>query len=131
MKEDQIELSVTIPPSLNKLFAWYPKRHKSDDYKDWETIVELELLDQIQYNIQWNEWLEVSYSYFMPIYYKNGKKKKIDVFNFEKALTDKLCKHIPGLKDEHIQWWHVWKFDSDRNKVKIIIKEIKERKCKY
>jgi hypothetical protein len=30
----------------------------------------------------------------MPLFYKNGNKKVIDIANFEKSLVDELCKNI-------------------------------------
>jgi Holliday junction resolvase RusA-like endonuclease len=33
------------------------------------------------------------------LHYKNGKKKVMDVANYEKVLSDMLCHEIPWLED--------------------------------
>jgi hypothetical protein len=37
MREAQIEITLTMPPSVNVAYAGYPKRHKSDIYKNWQS----------------------------------------------------------------------------------------------
>jgi Holliday junction resolvase RusA-like endonuclease len=39
------------------------------------------------------------YVFHTDLHYKNGKKKVIDVGNYEKVLSDFLCHEIPGLED--------------------------------
>ena len=126
MVEETIKLKLTIPPSLNKLFAWYRVRHKSDDYKDWIRKAVYELSEQKQYSITGDNWLIVNYIYYTPLYFKNGKIKKIDVFNYEKALSDLLEKSIPGFQDEKIRIGRVEKINSTANIVEIEIKEEKK-----
>jgi hypothetical protein len=38
----------------------------------------------------------------MPLYFKNGKKKIIDVFNFEKLLSDFMAKKMPYTDRERV-----------------------------
>jgi hypothetical protein len=45
-------LEFTIPPSLNKLFAGYHKRHKSDEYEKWLKLASIELASQTDYTIK-------------------------------------------------------------------------------
>jgi hypothetical protein len=71
LQKIDMHLEFTTPPSLNKLFAGFPKRHKSDEYKNWITIASNELLTQTRYNITGDEWLEVNLTFFIPLYYKN------------------------------------------------------------
>jgi len=126
MKEEYIRITLTVPPSVNILYNNAKKwRTKTDEYKWWEKLALYEYSKQgMNYKIKWNNWLLVSYTYFMKIINDNWTKKKIDVFNFEKWLSDCLTKLIPGFKDEHIKKWFVEKIDSDRNEVEILIKEI-------
>ena len=119
-----MNLEFTIPPSVNKCFAWYPKRHKSDIYKQWLEKASIELLKQTKYKITWSEWLEFNATFFLPLYYKNWKKKKQDLDNFLKPLLDFLWDNIEWFKDEYIKVIKAEKKDSELNKVKIYVKEI-------
>jgi Holliday junction resolvase RusA-like endonuclease len=119
-----INLELTIPPSLNVAFAWYPIRHKSNAYKKWEQLAGLELKKQEQYEITGDKWLYAEYTYLQPLFYKNGKKKKQDIDNYAKILTDFLVKQIPWLKDEHIKQMHLHKEDSKNLKVIVKIYEL-------
>ena len=127
MTEENIELILPIPPSVNGLYmnVKWKWRVKTAPYKDFEEHVGILIawMDKT-YKITWNKWLLVEYNYYMPIYYKNWNKKKIDVFNYEKALSDVIEKNIEWFKDQNIKRWIVEKHDSDRNEVEIIIKEI-------
>ena len=123
-KEEYIKLELPLPISVNKAYAWYRVRYKSNEYKQWIRQAELEMLKQTRYTITWDNWLYVHYEFLMPCYYKNGKKKVVDVANFEKVLSDFLTKNIEWFKDEHIKRILLSKTDSNENKVIILIKEI-------
>lgn len=124
-KEESIKITLPIPPSLNWLYTWIKRRRKSDEYKDWISSVDV-LFSKMdtKYTIHWNNWLEVEYEYFFSIYNKDWSIKKKDVFNYEKALSDVLTKHIKGFEDEKIKRWFVEKHDSEENTVNITIREI-------
>lgn len=124
MKEESIKLILSIPPSINTAYSWYKVRHKSDKYKEWEKLAFFELQKQTKYKIKGDSWLFVSYTYYTPLFYKNWKKKVIDVFNYEKILSDFLSKQIDWFEDHKIKLWRVEKVDSIENIVKIEIKEI-------
>lgn len=119
-----MNLEFTIPPTLNKLFKWKQRRSKSDDYKNWLELAQVELLKQETYKITGDEWLEVNLTYFMPLYNLNGSKKKKDLDNYMKALFDFLWDNIEWFKDEHIKVIKAEKKDSELNKVKIYVREI-------
>lgn len=119
-----MHLTFTIPPTLNKLFAGYPKRHKSDEYKQWLELASYELLQQERYKITGNEWLEVNLTYFMPIYNKNWTKKKKDLDNYFKAIMDFLWDKIEWFKDENIKVIKAEKKDSELWIVKLYIREL-------
>jgi hypothetical protein len=70
-KEEYISITLPIPPSVNECFAGYPKRHKSDKYKHWIALAELEMRKQTKYKLIGNEWLKIDLNYFLPLYYKN------------------------------------------------------------
>lgn len=123
----EINLILPLPISVNQAYSWFTRRHKSNEYKEWEFRAYQKFLEQKKlksYEIKWDEWLFVVYKYYMPLFFKNGNKKKQDLFNLEKALSDFLWKHIPWFQDQHIRCWYVEKIDSDRWEVEIIIKEI-------
>ena len=92
-----------MPPSVNKAYAGFPKRHKSNEYKKWEKEAEKALKTQVKYEIEWDNWLSAMYILWIDLHYKNGEKRKIDVCNYEKIVTDFLCKKIPWLQDHKIQ----------------------------
>ena len=120
------KLELPLPPSVNGLYAGKTRRFKSNKYKDWIQEAYIKLKQQETYKIEGWEWLEVRYGFYMPIYNKNWTKKKIDTFNYEKALSDFLADNIEWFKDEHIKKWTVEKFESEENKVIIFVKEINE-----
>ena len=121
---EYMRLKLSLPPSVNWLYAGKVRRYKADKYKEWIVTAKRELLTQTKYKIHDTEWLEVRYAYYMPIYNKNWTKKKIDVFNYEKALSDFLADNIQGFKDEHIKQGYVEKHDSEDRYVIIFVKEL-------
>ena len=110
--------------SVNKAFSWYPKRHKSDEYIEFENKIDIFFLENPPPIITDDNWLSVQYRFYFPIYNKNWSKKVKDTFNYEKALTDCLSKHIKGFEDHKIKWWSCWKYDSEKEYIEIEIKEL-------
>ena len=111
--------------SVNKAFNWKVRRYKSDEYVEFENKMEayfLELWEKLE--IDWDNWLSVQYRFYFNIYNKNWSKKVKDTFNFEKALTDCLSKHIKGFEDHKIKWWSCWKYDSEKEYIEVEIKEL-------
>ena len=98
-----IHLKLPKPPSLNEAYAGYPKRHKSDKYKEWEKLADISMKTQPKFEIEGNKWLSAMYILWIDLYFKNGEKRKIDVANFEKIATDYLTKKIPWFLDHHVQ----------------------------
>lgn len=84
-----------MPPSVNKAYAGFPRRHKSNEYKKWEIEAEKEMRTQERYTIEGDNWLSATYILHTDLHYKNGKKKVIDVANYEKITSDFLCHAIP------------------------------------
>ena len=121
---EQIKLTFTIPISVNQAYAGMTRRYKSKQYKEWEKIFKHEYNNQTKYWITDDDWLQAEYNYYMPIYNKNGTKKVKDVANYEKILTDALCKVIEGLEDHKIKSIKLEKHDSDRNEVEVLIKKV-------
>lgn len=119
-----IKLTLPIPISVNQAYAWKARRFKSKVYKEWEAEATAEYYrNWEEYSIEWDEWLEVNYKYFMPLHYKNWKKKVQDVFNYEKCLSDWISHNIEWFEDHKIKRWIVEKFESNRLEVEIEIKE--------
>ena len=111
--------------SVNEAFAWYSKRHKSDKYKEFENKMEAFFLkENNNLEIFDDNWLSVNYRFYFKIYNNDWTKKIKDAFNYEKALTDVLTKHIKGFKDHKIKGWSCWKFDSEEEYMEIEIKEL-------
>lgn len=92
---DHICVKLPIPVSVNHAFAGKAKRYKSPEYRDWIEKANLIMNRYGGFSIEGDEWLRVEYDYEMPLFFKNGKKKVQDVFNYEKALSDFLTNRIP------------------------------------
>ncbi len=129
MKEESIIIELPMPPSVNTLFAWKVRRYKSDKYKAWilEAINSFNKIPT-KYNIKWDEWLEVHLNYFFSSYTKKWDKRIKDTDNYCKATLDFLCDNIEGLQDHKIKRIIQEKHDSDKNIVKILIKEMPNEK---
>ena len=124
-KEDFISLELPMPISVNTAYAWKSIRHKSKQYKKWIQLADIEYSkNSINYSIKWDNWLEVRYNYFFSLYTLKGKKRIKDVWNYEKVLTDYICTKIEWLEDHKIRIINLEKHDSDKNTVKILIKEL-------
>ena len=128
-KEECIVLELPLPPSTNQLYStiktnWKTKRVKTKKYKNWFELATYEMLNQKKYEICWNNWLKWQYNFFMKIYNKDWSKKKIDTDNRVKALQDLLEHNIKWFEDKHILEFTAKKIDSDKNIVKLIIREI-------
>ena len=122
------KIKITIPfmsISVNEAFAWYPKRHKSNSYKEFENKM-FKFFAELweRFEITWENFLEVKYIFYFKIYNKDWSIKQKDTFNYEKVLSDCLSKHIKGFEDKKIKYWIVWKIDSDTEKMEVEIKEI-------
>ncbi len=112
-----ISLKLPFPISVNKAYAWYPKRHKSNDYKKWETEARNALRTQQKYTIEGDEWLSAMYIFHTQLHYKNGKKKVLDVANYEKVLSDFLSHEIVWLEDHKFLTMTLTKKQSDTDYV--------------
>lgn len=119
-----IILELPLPPSINECFAGYPKRHKSNKYKERLNLASYSLVTQEKYTITGDEWLSADFVFHLPLYYKNWNKKKQDIDNFFKSILDFLTDNIKWFKDENIKELTAKKIDSDKNIVKILIKEL-------
>ena len=121
-----IHLILPHPISTNKAYAWYPRRHKSKEYVEWEREAEKAMRTQTKYSIEGDEWLSMTYILYTPLYCKNGKKKKIDIANYEKTTTDFLCHHIPWLEDHKILTFTGIKkeVDDKGKRIEIFIEEV-------
>ena len=122
MNEKSINIIIPMPPSINTAYAGYPKRHKSNEYKQYEKIVWLYLKKE-KFWIEWDKWLNVIYDYYFPLYNKDWTKKIKDVWNYEKCLTDTLCKNIKWFEDHKILNIKMSKNNSEKSFVKVTIYE--------
>ena len=128
-----IHLKLPKPPSVNEAYAGYPKRHKSDKYKDWIKLADNALKTQLNYSIQGDNWLNAMYILWTPLHFKNGNKRVIDIGNYEKIVSDYLSgwkkpqnAKIPWFYDHKIQIMTLLKKESweDEEYIEIIIDEI-------
>ena len=101
-----IYLRFTLPPSVNIAYAWKDIRYKSDPYKKWEEIADLELRKQLKYEIIWDEWLTAKYTLHIDLFAKNGSKRIIDVANYEKCMSDFLWGHVDPITRKSLTRTH-------------------------
>lgn len=121
---DHISIRLPIPISINKAYAGKERRYRSREYLAWIDHANLIMNRYGKFSISGDEWLAVEYTYDMPLYCLDGKKKIQDVGNYEKVLSDFLVKRITGFQDHRIKKITLEKNDSDTNYVTIKIYEI-------
>mgnify|MGYP000323083433 CR=1 FL=1 len=121
----EIRLILPTPPSLNTLYAWnWRKRYKSEKYKEWIELAQLNYNQQERFIIEGDNWLEVEYKFYTKILNKDWSKKIKDVANYEKALSDFIADNLEWFSDHKIRKMKLEKIESWRDEVEIIIKEI-------
>jgi Holliday junction resolvase RusA-like endonuclease len=124
MKEDFIAITLPMWPSVNWLFSWKVRRYKSDEYKRWLQLADIEFNKiETTYKITGDSWLYVELHYFFSLYTLKWNKRVKDTSNYEKAVCDYLSTKIEGFEDHKVKRIIQEKHDSDKNIVKIIVKE--------
>lgn len=124
MTEKSIILSFPfLPCSMNEAYAGFPRRHKSNKYKEFEKKMEIHMRKYPKFEIDGDRWLSVKYVFYFPLFFKNGNIRKRDLCNLEKTLSDCLAHHIPGFLDEKIKEIAMIKEDSEEERMDIIIYE--------
>lgn len=114
-----------MPPSINMAYvnARGKGRVKSKEYVQWERENEHVNINE-WYRIIGDDWLEVRYTFYFPLYTKTKSKKVKDLFNYEKCLTDFLTKKIDWFEDHKIKLWIVQKIDCANESVDVEIREL-------
>lgn len=130
-------IHITLPLSVSVNAAYGNKkprpgkkggRYRTSAYRKFIKDA-TEVMDQYDvYEITGDEWLKVVYIVNIPLYTKDGKKRIVDVFNYEKTLSDFLAKKITGFEDHKILEGRVIKQNSDKNTIEVYIYETKESK---
>ena len=115
--------------SVNNAFRWWgewKRRYKTKDYSDFEWRVFSFFRDNHKsiWNIEWDNWLKVSYKYYFNIYNKDWSKKIKDTWNYEKTLTDRLSGHIKWFEDHKIKVLVQEKEQSEDEFIEVEIEEI-------
>lgn len=124
----EIKMTLPIPPSVNGLYSGRERRFKSKGYKEWIEDARASQIGTQHHTIHGDEWLEVFYTFYTPIFNKGNKKiKKWDAENFLKAASDFLGEWIPGFDDSKIRIGHYEKIHSERREVEIVIREISSK----
>lgn len=104
-----IHLKIPLCPSVNKAYAGFKIRHKSNDYKKWEILAWNSLKTQTKYSISWDSWLSATYILWIDLHCKNGNKRVIDCANYEKLTSDFLSHNIEWFKDHKLLSVHIMK----------------------
>ncbi len=132
-KEEYISIELPMPPSLNSLLKtnkrWW--KSKSKEYIDWLKMADIEYSKiKTNYKIIWDEWLYVELHCFFSLYTLKWAKRIKDTANYEKAVVDFLAGtrkrkwKIEWFSDHKIKRILQEKHDSEKNIIKILIKEI-------
>ena len=118
-------ITLPLPPSVNGLYAGKVRRFKSKKYEEWIARA-LDAFGTKYDNTEINPevWLKAKYTFYMPLWYKNGNIKRRDVANYEKAASDFIGDHLTGFEDMMIKDIRLIKIDSTRNEVECIITEM-------
>jgi len=120
-------IKLTIPfmsISVNTAYAGNKRRYKSDDYVEFSDKMEYFFKTLWEkWEIYDDNWLSVQYRFYFPLYNKDWSKKIKDIDNYEKCLTDCLCKWIKWFSDHKIKIMSLSKFDSQEEFMEIEIKE--------
>ena len=121
-------IKLTIPfmsISVNTAYAGNKRRYKSEDYVEFENKIKAFFLTLWEkWEIYDDNWLSVQYRFYFPLYNKDWSKKIKDTANYEKCLTDCLCKEINWFSDHKIKIMSLSKFDSQEEFMEIEIKEL-------
>lgn len=123
---DKIKLLIPFMSiSVNWAYGWRVRRFKTNTYKEFENKM-FKFFNELweRFEIIGNEWLEVRYIFYFPIYNKDWSIKKKDLENYLKTLNDSLSHHIQGFKDENIKHITLSKIDSKEEKIEIEILEL-------
>ena len=104
-----IHLKIPLCPSVNKAYAGFKIRHKSNDYKKWEILAGNSLKTQLKYSISWDSWLSATYILWIDLHFKNCKKKVLDCCNYEKLTSDLLSHNIEWFEDHKLLSVHIMK----------------------
>jgi len=123
----EIKIELPLPPSINQCYATNfqtKRRFKSKVYEEWIKNAHISLLTSSKYKILGNEWLQVKYTFYMPLRTKKGDIRKVDAENYIKPTSDFLGKTIQGFEDSKIKDYYISKEDSSERKAEIIIKEL-------
>lgn len=124
--KDALHITIPMPPSINACFGtnWNTKRRfKSKKYEEWIEVCDVLLMAR-NFRIRGDSWLAVEYKLYTNIYNKDGTKKKKDTENYIKPISDYLTHKIEGFDDHRIKTMSVTKYQSDRDEVDIILREI-------
>lgn len=107
----------SVPSSMNAMYNYVWKGHLEvilkPDVRTWKDkaklfIKPLKLPEKFK--------AELSLTFYIPCYYKNGNVKKIDTANLLKVTQDAICEKL-GFDDCHV-WKNVLeKIDSTEGKV--------------
>jgi len=112
-----MKLRLPFPPSLNSLFPGKQRRHKSRAYELWIINARRMLNEQITGHI------EVP----VQVHYKFGRpkdKRRRDVFNYEKAISDILVSY-GILEDDYLIQRGTVEWANDVEGVEVVIEPFK------
>lgn len=109
-----------LPPSENKMYSWDPMKkrpYKTKECSNFKSNFQM-FCPPIQFKE--GERIVVAVEYYGDWYYKNGKVRKKDGQNLQKAVYDALFEKI-GIDDCHLWMWCGKKIQSDHDKMVITI----------
>lgn len=107
--------SLPIPPSVNSLYGQRSgrQRYKTKEYKIWEAEAALALFNKPECKYIAGDDLTVHYTFFFP------NKRKRDIANFEKALSDFITSAGVIEDDSHIGVMVLTRGEIDKEKPRV------------
>lgn len=116
-----------VPPSLNDTHKYGTRngrvfKYPSKELKAWRELVEWTVKTK---RIAKSDWYGMSVVFHLPLFYKNGKAKRLDVSNLVKYAEDEICKRIETvdgvLDDSRIIEIFAKKEDSSEERTEVLL----------
>lgn len=116
----RVELSTPMPPSVNNAYATVHGRRvltrEGREFKASATaLVRKAAAGQCA-----PVWLTMTIRLYLPLCYKNGKVRRVDVSNRVKLLEDAVCEGL-GVDDCRVRRLVVEKFDAHDERADVIV----------
>lgn len=108
-------LDLPMPPSVNSCYftGQHGRRVLTKVGKDWKALASLRTLAAAGsvIRLELDQWVKLEITVYVPLYYKNGKRRRFDASNRVKLLEDAVCAGL-GIDDSAVLGIHAHKVDA-------------------